>query len=87
MFAIRIIMDQTVIIVSETILNGTVQTISVRVRRRAENGMPAKKPVFAKQGIGAIIVPIVREQMPHGTVRIKNVFVPVVHGVLHQKSV
>ena len=65
--------------------NGTVQTISVRVRNQRENGM--ERPVFVKQGIMGIIVPIVRERMPHGTVRIKNVFVPVGHGVLHQKSV
>lgn len=67
------------------IVNGIVQTISVPVHNLHENG--TESPVFVKQGIGEIIVRIVREQMPRGIIRIKNVSVPVGHGVLHRKNV
>ena len=60
----QIIMVQNVRIVPAITQNGIVQTTSVHVRNQRENGM--ERPVFVKQGIMAIIVPIVREIIQNG---------------------
>ena len=78
----QIIMVQNVRIVPEVIVNGIVQTVSVRVHNQRENGMLVKKHVFVRKIIMEITVPIVREQMLRGTVPIKNVYVLMgCHGV------